>query len=243
MSFRRALAPYIQHPETKIKSDLVFYDDKVTIIRDAFPKSRVHYLILPRDPSITRQSPLTVFDGEKGARLKAHLAPYVTMAKRLVICEMYNSVWGEAIQQTYPPEDDPQCKRYENYGEAFHSLVDEEHLDEYVLAGFHAVPSLENLHIHVLTGDFTSDRLKNRKHYNSFNTPFFINFEDLPFSPARLEAARRNGIDYQNAKAMEQIVKTTDLRCIHCGENFRGHFAQLMPHLRDEYDKRFTDAT
>lgn len=45
--------------------------------------------------------------------------------------------------------------------------------------GFHAVPSLDNVHLHVITNDFVSDRLKNKKHYNSFTTDFFVLFDDV----------------------------------------------------------------
>uniref|UniRef100_A0A915IJX4 Aprataxin n=1 Tax=Romanomermis culicivorax TaxID=13658 RepID=A0A915IJX4_ROMCU len=39
--------------------------------------------------------------------------------------------------------------------------------------GFHARPSLSRLHLHVISQDFDSPCLKNKKHWNSFNTEFF----------------------------------------------------------------------
>lgn len=35
--------------------------------------------------------------------------------------------------------------------------------------GFHAVPSMATVHMHVLSEDLVSPRLKNAKHYNSFH--------------------------------------------------------------------------
>lgn len=40
--------------------------------------------------------------------------------------------------------------------------------------GFHAVPSMTQLHVHVISRDFDSVCLKNKKHWNSFTTRFFI---------------------------------------------------------------------
>ena len=39
---------------------------------------------------------------------------------------------------------------------------------------------MKNLHVHVITKDFHSIKLKNKKHYNSFNTSFFIEYDQLP---------------------------------------------------------------
>lgn len=40
--------------------------------------------------------------------------------------------------------------------------------------GFHAIPSLEPLHLHVICNNWTERCLKNRSKYNTFNTDFFI---------------------------------------------------------------------
>ncbi|PRP87894.1 putative aprataxin [Planoprotostelium fungivorum] len=40
--------------------------------------------------------------------------------------------------------------------------------------GFHAQPSLNLVHMHVISQDFDSPCIKNKKHWNSFTTPFFV---------------------------------------------------------------------
>ncbi|KAK4483796.1 hypothetical protein RD792_011000 [Penstemon davidsonii] len=45
--------------------------------------------------------------------------------------------------------------------------------------GYHSVPSMRQLHLHVISQDFDSGHLKNKKHWNSFNTPFFIDSVDV----------------------------------------------------------------
>ncbi|XVF76855.1 hypothetical protein PTKIN_Ptkin13bG0300500 [Pterospermum kingtungense] len=45
--------------------------------------------------------------------------------------------------------------------------------------GYHSVPSMRQLHLHVLSQDFDSECLKNKKHWNSFNTAFFRDSLDV----------------------------------------------------------------
>eukprot|EP00049_Salpingoeca_infusionum_P010659 m.184389 g.184389 ORF g.184389 m.184389 type:complete len:259 (-) comp14710_c2_seq23:1952-2728(-) len=40
--------------------------------------------------------------------------------------------------------------------------------------GFHAVPSMKQVHLHLISTDFVSPGLKTKKHWNSFNTPYFV---------------------------------------------------------------------
>jgi aprataxin len=45
--------------------------------------------------------------------------------------------------------------------------------------GFHAVQSMNHLHMHVISQDFDSPCLKNKKHWNSFTTTFFVPLEEV----------------------------------------------------------------
>ncbi|KAI8901922.1 HIT-like domain-containing protein [Globomyces pollinis-pini] len=45
--------------------------------------------------------------------------------------------------------------------------------------GFHAVPSMKQLHMHVISTDFISPSLKNKKHYLSFTTTFFQPYQNV----------------------------------------------------------------
>ncbi|XP_049629730.1 aprataxin [Suncus etruscus] len=40
--------------------------------------------------------------------------------------------------------------------------------------GYHAIPSMSQIHLHVISQDFDSPCLKNKKHWNSFNTEYFL---------------------------------------------------------------------
>ncbi|KAM1597842.1 hypothetical protein EV1_032613 [Malus domestica] len=45
--------------------------------------------------------------------------------------------------------------------------------------GYHSDPSMRQLHLHVISQDFDSTHLKNKKHWNSFNTAFFRDSVDV----------------------------------------------------------------
>ncbi|KAK3507672.1 hypothetical protein QTP70_032790 [Hemibagrus guttatus] len=45
--------------------------------------------------------------------------------------------------------------------------------------GYHAIPSMSHIHLHVISQDFDSPCLKNKKHWNSFTTQYFIQSQDV----------------------------------------------------------------
>lgn len=49
--------------------------------------------------------------------------------------------------------------------------------------GYHSEPSMLHLHMHIISDDFCSDSLKNKKHYNSYTTEFFIESESEYYLP------------------------------------------------------------
>ncbi|CAI9578762.1 unnamed protein product [Staurois parvus] len=45
--------------------------------------------------------------------------------------------------------------------------------------GYHVIPSMSHIHLHVISQDFDSDCLKTKKHWNSFTTEYFLDSEDV----------------------------------------------------------------
>ncbi|XP_056425782.1 aprataxin isoform X2 [Hyla sarda] len=45
--------------------------------------------------------------------------------------------------------------------------------------GYHAIPSMSHIHLHVISQDFDSPCLKNKKHWNSFTTEYFLDSEEV----------------------------------------------------------------
>eukprot|EP00928_Gymnodinium_smaydae_P037744 TRINITY_DN26162_c0_g2_i1.p1 TRINITY_DN26162_c0_g2~~TRINITY_DN26162_c0_g2_i1.p1 ORF type:complete len:321 (-),score=54.91 TRINITY_DN26162_c0_g2_i1:123-1028(-) len=95
--------------------------------------------------------------------------------------------------------------------------------------GFHSVPSLRQLHVHVLTRDFQPSSIIKHKaiHFNSFRSPFLVSLDDV------IEALE-SGMDLSNrfrlTTAKEEMYKRS-LQCHRCGADFDRRFADLKRHL------------
>jgi len=92
--------------------------------------------------------------------------------------------------------------------------------------GVHVNPSLKQLHVHVISQDFRSPCLKNKKHYNSFQPPFLVSLDSLILS---LQGGGEALGDIKEGEA-EQWLKQ-DLKCTACGLEFGNKFTDLKRHL------------
>jgi len=86
--------------------------------------------------------------------------------------------------------------------------------------GFHALPSMKQVHMHVISQDFDSPSMKKKVHWNSFTTEFFI--DALAFI-GQLNSKGR--IEFDKARYSEFVKQP--LRCHRCGEEQRN-----MPALK-----------
>ncbi|CBN74191.1 FHA-HIT protein [Ectocarpus siliculosus] len=92
-----------------------------------------------------------------------------------------------------------------------------------IRCGYHGIPSLEPLHLHIISQDFDSERLTKRKHWNSFTTDFFL---DASWVEARLLERGSLGLDKERLKALE----ATPLRCFRCHSPMT-NMTKLKEHL------------
>lgn len=194
MSYKYALQPYIKFPE-KFPDVVLFYDDTVCIIKDAFPKSKVHLLILPRDENISKLSPQEAFSN----------------ISNIEMMKEYTERGSELTQKIF----NKQWKRIDGKNENIELII-----------CCHSVPSLNNLHIHVLTNDMCGKSMKNKKHYNSFKTNFAIKFDEFPL--------KDDDFRLSNKSKCELLLKQ-DL--IYKGINFKNSFKKLQLKLQDDYNK------
>jgi len=87
--------------------------------------------------------------------------------------------------------------------------------------GFHAVPSMKHLHMHVISQDFDSPCLKHKKHWNSFTTTFFVPLEEV------FIAVEKGDTDFQYR---ENRLKE-GLKCHKCGRA-QANMPKLKEHIR-----------
>lgn len=97
--------------------------------------------------------------------------------------------------------------------------------------GFHALPSMPQLHMHVVSRDMDSDRVKTKRHFNTFTTAFFIPVEA---AIARLE--ERGEVRWsEDEVAKFHGLERKDMECHLCGERIR-NMPSLKAHLRGHLD-------
>lgn len=92
------------------------------------------------------------------------------------------------------------------------------------LVGFHSVPSMDRLHLHIISTDFVSDSLKNKKHWNSFNSEFFLNLDTVISRMENNEDILSHPVEYY-----ESLLKLP-LHCPRCQCNFKT-IPKLKAHL------------
>lgn len=213
-NLRDGLGVYLDHPETFPSSVVIYYNDDFVAINDLYPKSSLHLLLLPRDPSKFFLHPYDAFeDADFLQKVRAEVKKLRTLAagelrRRYGKYSSQEKARREAVEQDPPPDDLPPGRDWEKE----------------IIVGIHAKPSMNHLHIHVLSVDRYSDRLKHRKHYNSFATPFLVDIDDFPLAK---DDPRRHPDGYLKR----------DFICWRCSRNFGNKFQQLKDHLEEEYEQ------
>ncbi|XP_076001505.1 aprataxin isoform X2 [Genypterus blacodes] len=92
--------------------------------------------------------------------------------------------------------------------------------------GYHAIPSMSHVHLHVISQDFDSPSLKNKKHWNSFTTDYFIESQDVI---QMLEADGRVTVK----EGISELLKLS-LRCHMCHKEIPT-IPALKEHLKSHF--------
>ncbi|CAJ1052301.1 aprataxin isoform X2 [Xyrichtys novacula] len=92
--------------------------------------------------------------------------------------------------------------------------------------GYHAIPSMSHVHLHVISQDFDSPCLKNKKHWNSFTTDYFIESHDV------IQMLETNGRVTVKEGASELLK--LPLRCHMCGKELTT-IPALKEHLKSHF--------
>ncbi|KAG9843218.1 HIT-like protein, partial [Aureobasidium melanogenum] len=215
MSFDRrdGLGVYTVDPDAYDR--VLFNNEHAVIIKDMFPKSSVHLLVLPKSD----RNLLHPFKAFEDPQLLADIKVEVERAKQMVASELRRK-YGQfskseqariqARDADNPPEVLPEGRDW---------------MKE-IITGVHAVPSMNHLHVHVMSRDMVSDCLTRSAHYNSFQTSFLVPLEKFPL--ANDDPVRRIG---------HGPWHTVDLVCWRCKKNFGNRVTKLKAHLAEEHDQ------
>ncbi|KAK0874903.1 aprataxin-like protein [Friedmanniomyces endolithicus] len=210
---RDGLAAYTTDPASFPASRVVYYNDNFVVINDLFPKASVHLLILPRDPKKNVIRPQEAFDDpvflrecqEEEKKVRAIAAS--ELRRRFGKFSATERPRLAALESDDPPDELPSGRDWERE----------------IMSGTHANPSMNHLHIHVLSKDMVGKSMKKRNHYLSFTTRFLIGMDQYPLDTN--DERRRYGHFPE------------DMLCWRCGRNFGNKMARLREHLEDEFEE------
>ncbi|KAJ7109319.1 HIT-like domain-containing protein [Mycena epipterygia] len=208
MSNLTILRTYALTNPSKLPPSVLFSHSPTSLtIYDAYPKGIFHFLVLPRV-----QEPFTV---SELSNLRQLLSGDKARAKQVI---------------TALSED----------AKALREEIEEEMLARYgfkwgIWTGFHGAPSMDHLHLHVLSDDLCSDRLKNKKHYNSFHPKlgFFLDVDEV-LSWFDAEPSYYSAMAKLDTKHYEPMLKE-DLACWRCNASMK-NIPTLKAHLKEEWD-------
>ncbi|KAJ7273655.1 HIT-like domain-containing protein [Mycena haematopus] len=210
MSALTVLRTYAQTNPAKIPPSILFSHNPGSLtIYDAFPKGLFHFLILPR---VQEQGQFTV---SEFSDLRTLLSGDKARARQVI------SALNEDAKALRKEIEDEMLSRYGfKWG---------------ILTGFHGAPSMAHLHLHVLSDDLLSDRMKNKKHYNSFNPKldFFLDIDKV-LSWFDAEDSYYNSMAKLDTKHYESMLKE-DLSCWRCDASIK-NMPALKAHLQEEWD-------
>lgn len=91
--------------------------------------------------------------------------------------------------------------------------------------GFHASPSMARLHMHVISQDFDSPCLKNKKHWNSFTSDFFLDADKV------IGILQDKGKIDLDVKGMYEPMLKLPLKCHICHTQLQ-NIPKLKDHLK-----------
>lgn len=213
------LLDYIQNPTSFPPSRLISHNPDFVVIHDLYPKASLHLLLLPRDPQKYLLHPFVAFsDPVFLASIRAEAANLKSLAaKELRRLFGYSSATDRPLLAAMESEDDPPPSPL--------ATPPGRNWSSDIMVGVHAHPSMNHLHVHVISKDRYSECLRHRKHYNSFATPFFVPLDDFPLVED----------DVRRHPGHEGYLKR-DFVCWRCGKEFGNRFSKLKEHLKEEFE-------
>lgn len=99
-----------------------------------------------------------------------------------------------------------------------------EHPEHEFIVGYHALPSMQRLHLHVISTDFNSKCLKTKYHWNNFTTPYFMPSKEL------CKQLNEKGELLKVSNVQARAYLNTELRCHKCMVKPK-NMSQLKKHL------------
>ncbi|KAK4335292.1 HIT-like domain-containing protein [Rhodotorula toruloides] len=207
----RVLEDYakLKSPERELPPGVwVTSDEKTLTIFDGYEKAKYHLLILPRAP----------FPLESGGTVPAsHLVNLASLLKSPHALEVLKVLERQADEVKEMIRDE---------------MEKEEGWSWDVRVGFHAVESMRHVHLHVISSDMLSPKLKNKKHWNSFHPTlgYFLHLSNV------IREVENGGYVLDSRASYEALLKEPLVSTYPPYETFKT-IPDLQRHLQREWEK------
>ncbi|OCF32775.1 aprataxin [Kwoniella heveanensis BCC8398] len=187
-------------------------------IFDAYPKAKYHFLVMPRHPFPPQSDPesrSSITSLESLEDLKSVLMKCSREVREEVLTAMANM--AREVEEMIRDE-----------------MLKTEGFEWKIDVGFHAIPSMKHIHLHVISDDRIGSGLKKKHHHNSFRP-------DLGFFVPIMEVQRwieddSNMQERVDALSGAERLLHTPLTCHKCDE-----FMANMPKLKTHLEKHFKE--
>ncbi|SCV71929.1 BQ2448_4623 [Microbotryum intermedium] len=219
-------------------------DSKCVTIFDGYEKAKYHFLVM-RTYCITRnhftESTLITVDDTRVARDPFHLDSSSNSASNNSTSTASSSVPSSHLTSLKALRKSPHClpvlRALQEQAQQVQEMIEEEMIKKEgwkwpVQIGFHARESMKHVHLHVISSDLISPKLKNKKHYNSFHPSlgFFLHLNDVI---EQVEASQENT---RSSSFYENLFKLP-LRSHYTGQEYPT-IPKLKVHLEEEWERR-----
>jgi aprataxin len=205
------LYDYLRNP-SKYETSIVYNDENCIIIKDVYPKSSFHFLLLAKETFLSRRSVAELVPTDLDKLKTLHdTAKAFTQQLLKILSGVEEEVRKVEIRPLFQNELREKKETKNSIGE--------------FKFGYHIVPSLYPLHLHIITDDYNSTCLKTKSHWNSFVTDYFVPIE-------RIEQCLSSGKEFRefiDEAHSEELLKIP-LKCHKCSTRF-ANFPLLKTHL------------
>jgi aprataxin len=193
-SFRFILYQYIRQPE-KYTDCIIFRNESCTLIKDAYPKAKIHLLLLPNEAFMTAK------DVRYLSKEEPRKVEYFHSIAKAVVASIQTGTVDSMLE-----------------GGNFEELIQQYAGDLFQL-GYHIIPSLYPLHLHIMTQDFDSPSMNKKVHWNKFTTDFFVTTELVERMLQTPQQINRQGLLDFPSEEFYSVRLKSPLTCICCGES------------------------
>ena len=229
---RDGLGAYLADPSSFPSSRVIYHNEEFVVINDLFPKSSIHLLLLPRNREKMLLHPFEAFeDVEYLMSVRAEVERLRVLAAKELKRKFGRSSEKEIARETALARmetraDGGDAAQLEEEAGQADGVSEGRDWNKEIISGIHMGPSMNHLHVHVLSREMHSECMRHRKHFNSFQTPFLVPVEDFPLS---------EGDERRRHHAAGALLES-DLVCWRCGLSFGNKFKRLKEHLEQEFE-------